>query len=184
MPAYVVLICSQGVFYYAVFFCFKNIRNTLYPQRMGTTSPLTTLGWREWVALPDLGISRIKVKVDSGARTSALHAFRVEPYEVGGQRRVRFWIHPLQRNTDYVIECDSEVMDQRVVTDSGGHAEERIVINTHVVIDGMQWPIEVTLTSRDTMKFRMLLGRTAIRERFLVDCSASYLAGKRKHEQR
>ncbi len=143
---------------------------------------MTTLGWREWVALPDLGISRIKVKVDSGARTSALHAFRVEPYRSQAQRRVRFWIHPLQKNTDFVVECDAEIADERVVTDSGGHAEERLVINTHVMINTVQWPVEVTLTSRDTMKFRMLLGRTAIRKRFLVDCAASYLAGKPKRK--
>lgn len=139
-----------------------------------------TLGWREWVCLPDLGIPRIKCKVDTGARSSALHAFYLEPYTSGGTERIRFGIHPLQKRTDRECVCTAVVLDQRIVTDSGGHKEKRYVIETTVILGDASWPIEITLTDRDTMRFRMLLGRTAIRDRYLVNPASSYLAGKPK----
>jgi hypothetical protein len=143
-------------------------------------SDLITLGWREWVGLPDLGIRQIKAKVDTGARTSALHAFEVRPYSEDGRDRVEFLMHPIQKNTDIVVTCTADVLDKRVVTDSGGHKEERFVISTTLSIGGHTWPIEVTLTARDNMLFRMLLGRTAMKGRAQVNPARSYLVGKKK----
>lgn len=137
------------------------------------------LGWREWVALPELDIQLIKAKVDTGARTSCLHTFRTEPYTNDkGERRVKFWVHPEQNNLHAVVECDAAVVDERNVTDSGGHSELRLVIRTDVLIGATSWPIEMTLTNRDSMRFRMLLGRTAMAERCIVIPESSYLTGE------
>jgi hypothetical protein len=136
------------------------------------------LGWREWVALPEFDIRRIKAKVDTGARTSCLHTFRTEPYTKDGQRRVRFWVHPVQNDLHQVVECDAAILDERNVSDSGGHSELRLVIETRLIIGGEEWPIEMTLTNRDSMRFRMLLGRTAMAGQAFVVPECSYLAGE------
>lgn len=136
------------------------------------------LGWREWVALPELGIHAIKAKVDTGAKTSALHAFNVEFYRENGVEMVRFLVHPIQRNQDFQRECIAPLKDRRQVTDSGGHKETRYVIETDIVIASERYPIELTLTDRDTMRFRMLLGRSAMKKRAIVDPGASFINGK------
>jgi hypothetical protein len=138
------------------------------------------LGWREWVCLPALSIARIKAKVDTGARTSSLHAFYVERFNRGGQEMVRFRIHPKQHNTRVAQDCVVPLLDERNITDSGGHREKRLVIFTTARLGTYEWPIELTLTNRDTMKFRMLLGRTAMKGRFIVDPSRSFLMGTAK----
>lgn len=141
---------------------------------------LFTVGWREWVSLPDLGLPWIKAKIDTGARTSCLHAFQVDPFTRDGEEWVRFGIHPHQGDSKTEVFCEAKVIDQREISDSGGHKENRYVIMTEVLLSEHRWPIEISLTNRDTMKFRMLLGRTAMKNRIIVNASKSYLHGKPK----
>lgn len=139
---------------------------------------LPMLGWREWVGLPELNIAQIKAKVDTGARSSALHAFTIDPYRKGGQRWIMFAIHPKQKHTDVWIECHAPIKDRRMVTDSGGHKQRRYVIETQLILGQSIIKAEMTLTNRDSMLFRMLIGRTTINNRFIVNPNASYLQGK------
>jgi hypothetical protein len=138
---------------------------------------MPVIGWREWVALPELGIQLIKAKIDTGARSSSLHAFEVRTYQRDGETIVRFKVHPTQRNTKEVILAESLVVDMRSIRSSSGKATVRPVIVTRVELMGQSWPIEVTLANRDEMGFRMLLGREAYRGRMLVDAGKSYCGG-------
>lgn len=138
------------------------------------------IGWREWIAIPALMLPAIKAKVDTGARTSALHAFYLEPHTINGLDRIRFGVHPLQRRTDIVVHCEADILDQRAVTDSGGHREMRFTIEVEITLGEETWPVEMTLTDRDSMQFRMLLGRTALRGRAVVDPARSYRTRRMK----
>lgn len=140
--------------------------------------PLPVIGWREWVALPELGVDRIKAKVDTGARSSSLHAFEIERFRRKGVSMVRFTVHPVQRTSRGTVRAEAEVVDQRKVKTSSGVESLRWVIMPEVELMGQRWPIEITLTRRDAMGFRMLLGRQAIRGHFLVDPGRSFLAEK------
>jgi len=144
---------------------------------------LPAVGWREWLSLPELNIDQIKAKVDTGARTSALHAYYVDPFQRDGVEWVKFGIHPLQNNSELAIECEMPVKDRRIVTDSGGHREERFIIETTLKLGQHEWLAELTLTNRDSMRFRMLLGRTALDSRFQVNPAESYNIGK-KHKKK
>ncbi|MFO7859318.1 MAG: RimK/LysX family protein [Ectothiorhodospiraceae bacterium] len=138
-----------------------------------------TVGWREWAALPELAIPAIKVKVDTGARTSALHAVHLRPFTAeDGRHRISFDVHPYQRRGRPTVHCVADLVGHFQVTSSTGHQEARPVIRTLVTLGGDQWPIDLTLTNRDTMGFRMLLGRRAMRRRLVVDPSASFLSGR------
>lgn len=137
------------------------------------------IGWREWISLPDLGMTQIKAKIDTGARTSALHAFSIKPFKDGTKDRIRFDMHPYQKDNERIITCEADVVDLRWISDSGGHLEERYIINTPITLGGMTWPIEVSLTERDTMLFRMLLGRRALRKRFIINPGRSFITTKK-----
>ncbi|MEZ6130200.1 MAG: RimK/LysX family protein [Planctomycetaceae bacterium] len=140
-------------------------------------TPTQIVGWREWVALPDLGIPRIKAKVDTGARSSCLHAFHVKKFTRDGKTFVRFKVHPVQRRSTDTVEAEAEVFEFRSIRSSNGQSAVRPVILTHVELLGQIWPVELTLANRDEMGFRMLLGRECVRKRFLVDAGQSYYGG-------
>jgi hypothetical protein len=139
---------------------------------------LITIGWREWVGLPDLSIRSIKAKIDTGARSSCLHAFDIEPFIRDDCQWVRFDVHPIQRNDRLVKRCEAAVFDRRHVRSSNGLTSERFVIQTTLMLVGQRVPIELTLANRDAMGFRMLIGREAMRGRFLVDSGRSFFGGR------
>ena len=147
-------------------------------KRPASKRNLPLIGWREWVSLPELGKAAVKAKVDTGARSSSLHAFDVRKFRRGGRAMVAFTIHPLQRETHTTIETEAELLEYRLVRSSGGHQTHRPVILTPIELFGQRWEIELTLATRDTMGFRMLLGRQAVRGRFVVDPARSYLGGR------
>ena len=139
---------------------------------------LAELGWREYVDFPEFGISGVKAKIDTGAKTSCMHAFSVETFEKGDEVWVRFGVHPTQGDRTTEVWCEAPVVDYREVTNSGGQNEMRYVIATQLTIGEHAFETEVTLTNRDSMRYRMLLGRRAMRGRFVVNPSVSYRQAK------
>ncbi|MCQ8878954.1 ATP-dependent zinc protease [Pseudoalteromonas shioyasakiensis] len=136
-----------------------------------------TVGWREWLSLPELGISKIKAKVDTGARTSCIHAINIEEFSRDGEQWVRFTAQPLQDDEHTEVVCEAKVKKRKYVTSSSGERQLRYFIETMLHAGNNSWPIEVTLTRRSSMKFRMLLGRTAMENRIVVDPALSHLLG-------
>lgn len=142
--------------------------------------PRIKVGWREWIALPELGIRQIKAKIDTGARTSAIHTDTIKVFhDSRGVLKVSFSLSPLP-NKSKKQWCTAEVIDRRTVSDSGGHRELRWVIRTLIEMDGRHWPIEVTLTNRESMRYRMLLGRTALEKYCVIYPGRSYLTKNSK----
>ena len=144
---------------------------------------LPIIGWREWVGLPEFGIKAIKAKADTGARSSSLHVFNLQEFERDGEKWVRFQLQPIQRKSNKTPPLEVKVLEFRSVRSSSGKATIRPVIITEVELLGIKWPVELTLASRTKMSFRMLLGREAIRRRFLVDTGNSYYGGKPKRDR-
>jgi len=144
----------------------------------------TFTGWREWVALPELGVDWIKAKIDTGARTSSLHAFDVTEFTRDGEEWVRFAVHPWQESREDAVVHECRVHDRRAVRSSSGHAEERLVVRLRLRLVGQEVTGEVTLTNRDEMGFRMLIGREVLRQGFVVDPARSFLGGRAPREAR
>jgi len=137
--------------------------------------PPGVVGWREWVTLPGLGIDRVKAKIDTGARSSSLHAYDMKRFRRRGVSMIRFKVHPIQREFRTVVEAEAELIDLRKVRSSSGVQTLRPVIATPLELGGRSWNIEVTLVRRDEMGFRMLLGRQALRKHLLVDPGRSFI---------
>ncbi|MBX9587084.1 MAG: RimK/LysX family protein [Gammaproteobacteria bacterium] len=143
------------------------------------------IGWHEWCSLPDLGIPAIKAKIDTGARTSALHAFDIKTSHYENQNRVHFSIHPVQGNTKIVIQCHAPIVDERYIMSSSGHKELRCVILTKLVLGDITQEIQLTLSDRDPLRFRMLLGREALSKNLIINPGRSLCLGRvTKHELR
>jgi len=147
-------------------------------ERRTSANERLRVGWREWVGLTDLGVAGIKAKIDTGARTSVLHAFAIEPFRRKGSLWVRFEVHPIQRSSTIKIKCEARAIDERAVRNSGGRVERRYIIETPLRLGDHVWPIELALANRDQMGFRMLLGRTALDGRALIEPGRSFLVGR------
>jgi hypothetical protein len=155
-------------------YCYHHVKR-VSEIAMNNSYHLAMIGWREWVSLPELGIEAIKAKVDTGARTTSLHAHYLETYHKNGEQWVKFKVHPFQQRHDIDCECHALVTDYRKVTDSGGHAEHRYVINTLITLGSESFLTEVTLSNRESMQFRMLIGRNTLKKRYAVNVNKSFM---------
>ncbi len=141
------------------------------------------IGTEEWCAFPELKIPAVKARVDSGAKTSALHAFHIQAVKKDGQQWVRFLVHPLQNNRKTIVQCEAPVVGRRLIKSSSGTTEKRFVISTPISINREQFEVELTLTNRDSMGYRMLLGREALNNRMIVDSALHFNFGERSAEE-
>ena len=141
-------------------------------------APPTLIGWREWVSFPDLGVDRVKAKIDTGAKTSSIHAFRIKTLDRDGALYAEFYLHPVQKKKKPEVFCAAPVVDKRAIRSSNGAVEDRLIIRTMLRMGEREWPIDLSLTNRDAMGFRLLLGRDAFTRRFLINPKASFLLGK------
>ncbi|MBP3978543.1 RimK/LysX family protein [Microbacterium sp. BLY] len=149
-----------------------------------STHSNTLTGWREWVSLPDLGVDWIKAKIDTGARTSSLHAFDIEEFVQDDEAWVRFRVKPWQDSQEDAVVVESPIHDRREVRSSSGHAQERLVVQLMIRLVDREVLAEVTLSNRDEMGFRMLIGREALRRGYIVDPARSFLGGRAPREAR
>ncbi len=147
-------------------------------KRKPKVAPLD-IGWREWAALPALGIEAICAKIDTGAKTSALHAFHIKEVMLDGVRYAEFYVHPLQRKNKPEIFCLAPVVDKRRIKSSNGVSQNRLVIVTELQMADRTWPVEISLTNRDEMGFRFLIGRDALRRRVVIHPGKAFLLGKK-----
>lgn len=154
-------------------------RNQKQAEKVPDYSQHLTVGWREWVSLPEIHVPAIKAKIDTGARTSCLHTANYEIFQKDKQDWVRFTVHPIKQHDEVETHAEAPVSDYRIVRDSGGHEERRPFIRSILKMGNQSWEIELSLSNREQMKFRMLLGRTGLRQRVLVDCASSYLSGNK-----
>ncbi len=152
--------------------------------RAVSKDPLPVIGWREWAKLQALGIDQIKAKIDTGARTSSLHAHDIQEITRGSKKYVRFEVHPEQRSQKGVVVCETRLLEKRKIKDSGGKVTVRPVIVTPITLGDKTWEIELTLIDRREMGFRMLLGRQAIRHIFFINPGRSFLTGKSKRTKK
>lgn len=141
------------------------------------------IGWNEWCALPDLNLPAIKAKIDTGAKTSSLHAFDIHTVKRGERTFAHFQIHPIQHNDELIIECKALVIDERFIMSSSGHKEHRLVISTPITLGNNTWDIQITLSNRDPLSYRMLLGREAMEHRVIIDPSRKFQLGKITKQQ-
>lgn len=141
-------------------------------------TPKVLIGWQEWCALSKLHMPAIKAKIDTGAKTSALHASEIRPFHRHGELFVHFVVQPLQRTNKFARECTAPVVDQRTVMNSGGHKELRYIITTTITLGQLTWELELSLTNRDPMAFRMLLGRDALKGHSTIDPGKTLCQGK------
>lgn len=165
------ILCKKISHFYFRFFFYNE-----YMTEIQQKNPII-IGFREWISLPNLGLPALKAKIDTGAKTSSLHAFEIRLVRRGGKPYVRFQVHPIQKNLEIVVSCRAPLIDRRYVTDSGGHKELRYVIHTTIQMGQDRKVIELTLTNRESMKYRMLIGREALKQ-FYIDPSQSYLLKK------
>ncbi len=136
------------------------------------------IGWREWAGLPDFGVEEINAKIDTGAKSSAIHAYRIKEIEIDGEPHAEFFLHPVQRRKKPEIYCRAPIVDKRLIRSSNGQEEERFVIEANLRLGDRLWKADLTLTNRDAMGFRLLIGRDALRKRFMIDPGASYMLGR------